>query len=139
MYSRAFPQFARRKPHAPVCFLTAQPSWVQLGFWKTVRTSGYRPSQLLNKHMFEPISCRTEFLLGSPRIYFTKADHHKPPMLYEVLLPMILANGDVRKQTDEPWPQKEHKSDGEAWKGPNKIHSNCANTVDGCEIHFAPL
>ncbi|CAE7253094.1 unnamed protein product [Symbiodinium natans] len=37
------------------------------------------------------------------KIYFTKADHHKPPMLYEVLLPMLLPNGDVRKQTDESW------------------------------------
>lgn len=35
------------------------------------------------------------------RIYFTKADHHKPPMLYECLLPMILPSNDVRKQTDE--------------------------------------
>ena len=39
-----------------------------------------------------------------PRIYFTKADHHKPAMLYEVLLPMLLPNGDVRKQTDESDP-----------------------------------
>eukprot|EP00435_Cladocopium_sp_Y103_P040164 s652_g10.t2 len=37
------------------------------------------------------------------KIYYTKADHHKPVMLYECLLPLILPSGNVREQTDMSW------------------------------------